>query len=80
MSLSELFFILVLALILFGPEELPKIARTIGKAIYEIKQATRDVQQEVRKVVMEHPTKSPIDKPTSPDNLLEQEIITEKQN
>jgi TatA/E family protein of Tat protein translocase len=80
MSLPELFFILVLALILFGPEELPKIARTIGKAIYEIKQATRDVQQEVRKVVMEQPTKSPIDKPTSPDNLLEQEIITEKQN
>ncbi|HZW84196.1 MAG TPA: twin-arginine translocase TatA/TatE family subunit [Candidatus Deferrimicrobium sp.] len=80
MSLPELFFILVLALILFGPEELPKIARTIGKTIYEIKKATSDVQQEVRKVVMEQPTKPPIDMTTSIDNLPEQEIITEKQN
>ncbi len=55
MTFPELLFIFVLGLILFGPEELPKIARTVGKIIYEIKQAATDVQTEVRKSVLEQP-------------------------
>ncbi|HWJ03059.1 MAG TPA: twin-arginine translocase TatA/TatE family subunit, partial [Verrucomicrobiae bacterium] len=53
MSFTELFFIMVLGLILFGPEELPKIARTVGRMVFEIKKATQDVQSEMHKSIYE---------------------------
>ncbi len=48
---GELLFLLIFGLILFGPEELPKIARTIGRVAYEIKKASSDVQNEVRRTI-----------------------------
>lgn len=51
MDIPEIGFIMVLALILFGPEELPNIARKAGRIVYEIKKAANDVQQEVRESV-----------------------------
>ena len=46
MGISEIFLILVIALILFGPEDLPDIARTIGKAVFEIRKATQELTRE----------------------------------
>lgn len=46
MGFSEILFIMVIALILFGPEDLPDIARTIGKVIFEIRKATNDMTKE----------------------------------
>ena len=34
---TELFFIALLALLLFGPKELPKLARFVARLIYEMK-------------------------------------------
>ena len=48
---GEMLFLLFIGLILFGPEELPKIARTIGRVAYEIRKASSEVQNEVRKSV-----------------------------
>ncbi len=48
---GEMLFLLVLGLMLFGPDELPKIARTIGRVAYEIKKASSEVQNEVRRTV-----------------------------
>jgi len=45
-GLSEIFIILVIALILFGPEDLPDIARTIGKVVFEIRKATQELTSE----------------------------------
>jgi len=41
---QEMLVILVLALLFFGPNELPKIARTIAKAMNEFKRAKADLQ------------------------------------
>jgi TatA/E family protein of Tat protein translocase len=54
---GELVFILLLALILFGPRKLPEIARTIGKVMAEFKKASNEFQgqihEEVRKLDLE---------------------------
>ncbi|MGH9379146.1 MAG: Sec-independent protein translocase subunit TatA/TatB [Thermoanaerobaculia bacterium] len=43
----ELIFILVLALIIFGPRRLPEIGRTIGRAMRELRRATNDFRRAV---------------------------------
>ena len=40
----EMVAIVLLALLLFGPKELPKIARTIGKAMTEFRRAQNDLK------------------------------------
>jgi len=43
--MPELLFILVLALLIFGPRKLPDIGRTMGKAMGEFRRATRDLKR-----------------------------------
>jgi Tat protein translocase TatB subunit len=45
---GELVIIFIVALIIIGPQKLPEIARTMGKAMGELKRATRDIQDEMR--------------------------------
>lgn len=44
----EILIILAIALILFGPEDLPDIARTIGKVVFEIRKATNEMGKEFK--------------------------------
>jgi Tat protein translocase TatB subunit len=57
LSFSEMFFIALLALLLFGPRKLPEIARTIGKFMAEFKKASNQFQgqfhEEIRKLDLE---------------------------
>ncbi len=46
MGISEILLIMAIALILFGPEELPDIARKIGKVVFEIRKATNELTKE----------------------------------
>ncbi|HVW11782.1 MAG TPA: twin-arginine translocase TatA/TatE family subunit [Bryobacteraceae bacterium] len=41
---GEMVAVVLLALLLFGPKELPKIARTIGKAMAEFRRAQNDLK------------------------------------
>ena len=54
---GELFFIMLLALILFGPKKLPELARTWGKFMAEFKKASNEfqgqIQDEIRKMELE---------------------------
>ncbi len=45
LGLPELLFILVLALLIFGPRKLPEIGRTLGKAMGEFRRATSDLKK-----------------------------------
>ncbi len=60
---GEIIFIMLLALILFGPRRLPEIARQMGKFMAEFRRAGSDfqnqIQEEVRKLELEEadPTK-----------------------
>lgn len=46
---SELFLILIVGLLIFGPKRLPEIARTVGKAMYQFKHASTNLTQEIGK-------------------------------
>ena len=46
---SEILLILVFILIFFGSKSIPSIARTFGKTIRQIKDASQDLQDEIKK-------------------------------
>lgn len=46
---GELLLILVVALIIWGPEKLPEIARTLGRTVRALRKATFDLTTEVTK-------------------------------
>lgn len=60
---TELMIILVIVLLLFGPSQLPKMARGIGDAIKEFKRAQREVTDELQREEPKPPPKSPENKP-----------------
>jgi len=47
MSGGELFLIVLAIIVLFGPKQIPVIARSIGKVMYEIRTASNQIKQEV---------------------------------
>lgn len=46
---GELIFILFIALMLFGSDKIPEIARTLGKIMAQLKNATNDIKSEIQK-------------------------------
>ena len=58
---SEMLFIFVAALIIFGPKRLPEIGRQIGKAMAEFKRHSNDfksqLESEIRQIELEEAVK-----------------------
>lgn len=46
---GELVFILFVVLMLFGSDKVPEMARTMGKAMAQLKNATNDIKNEIQK-------------------------------
>ena len=44
---AEILIVLVIALLLLGPKEIPKIARTIGKGMRELERAKDELKQTI---------------------------------
>ena len=42
---TELFFILIMALVFFGPRKLPQLSRTMGKHLAEFRRASEDFKR-----------------------------------
>ena len=53
MGISEIFFILFMVLILFGADKLPEIARGLGKAARQVREATDEIKNEIHRGVNE---------------------------
>ncbi len=47
LGFPELVFILVLALLIFGPKRLPEVGRTIGKGMAQFRRATTDLKRTI---------------------------------
>ncbi len=44
---SELIIILIIALLILGPKEIPKVARTIGKGMRELQRAKDELKKNI---------------------------------
>jgi len=49
MSAGEILLILFIYLLMFGAKGIPSLAQTLGKAVYQFRNATKDVQEEIMK-------------------------------
>ena len=49
----EILFILVIALVIFGPARLPEIARALGKGMYWMRNASSNLTQQISKELSE---------------------------
>jgi Tat protein translocase TatB subunit len=60
-GMPELLVILVVALVVLGPKRLPEVARTLGKAMAELRRQTADVMDEfqVQAMLEDEPPRKP---------------------
>ncbi len=63
----EIFIILLIALVVFGPQKLPEMGRSLGKAIREFKSAGDEIKDEITKAAdeLENDTDNKNDPPKS---------------
>jgi TatA/E family protein of Tat protein translocase len=47
LGLPEIIFILLIALLIFGPKRLPEIGRTLGKGMSEFRKASNDLKRTI---------------------------------
>jgi TatA/E family protein of Tat protein translocase len=50
---GEVAVIALLALLLFGPEKLPELARSVGRAYTEFKNAQEEVERQINREILE---------------------------
>ena len=46
---GELVFVFLVVLLFFGSKSIPKIARTLGRGMRQIKDATQEIQNDIKK-------------------------------
>ena len=47
LEFQEILIILVVAVVIFGPDKIPEIARGLGQGVRKMKEATEDIKQEI---------------------------------
>lgn len=62
---NEIFIVLAIVLLLFGPTQIPKMARGLGQAMREFRRAQREVTDEVTREDDDAAKKSDAGKPSS---------------
>ncbi len=63
MGIGELVLIFVIALIVFGPEKLPSVARTVGKVARDLKRTTNELTETIQREVDLEEIQSTLDIP-----------------
>jgi len=72
-GMPELIVILVIALIVIGPQKLPDLARSLGKGLAEFKRATDDFKQSVADEVKTADEQERLTKELAAKEVAEQE-------
>lgn len=56
---TEIFVIFLIVLLLFGAKKLPELARGMGKALKEFKNATKEVEDDIKAAMDDDVKKTP---------------------
>lgn len=62
---GEIFIILLIVLLMFGSKKIPELARGLGKGIRYFKDATSEVQDEIKESIKDTETDSDLNKGSS---------------
>ena len=68
LGLPELIFIMVLALLIFGPRKLPEIGRTLGRGMAEFRKASSELKRTIDTEMMREELRQ-----NDPRNLLKEQ-------
>ena len=68
LGFQEIIVILIIALLVIGPRKLPDLAKSLGKAFREFKNATEDLKQNFDLETLTREEPPPIPKKPSPDD------------
>lgn len=63
MGVGELLLIFIIALLVFGPDKLPQVARNIGKTVGDLKRATNDIRYSIEREINMSELKQTLDLP-----------------
>ena len=79
LGMPELILILVIALVVFGPSKLPEMGASVGKAIREFRNATKEPEPEPdRKVIVAEYHEAPKQISTTPGGVDAEKVAVEK--
>jgi Tat protein translocase TatB subunit len=70
---TEMLFIFLLALLIFGPRKLPEIGRQLGRSLAEFKRASNEFKNQIEDEVRQLETEEAVKKAQEP--LAEEESI-----
>jgi TatA/E family protein of Tat protein translocase len=74
LGITEMIFIFLLALLIFGPRKLPEIGRQLGRGLAEFKRASNEfrnqIEEEVRQIEYEEERKKSIQAPPQPEGTV----------
>lgn len=65
---AEMLVIAIFALLVFGPDKLPDIARQVGRAVREFRRATAELTTELQAGVIDEPAPPANTAPAPPDD------------
>jgi TatA/E family protein of Tat protein translocase len=79
LGFPEMLFIVVLALLIFGPKKLPEVGRTIGKGMAQFRKATSDLKRTIEtEIALEEQPARPIGPPASQPRRIGPERAPER--
>lgn len=71
LGVPELIFIMLLALLIFGPKRLPEIGRTLGRGMSEFRKASTDLKRTINvELALDEPPPAPV-QPYRPNPQLD---------
>lgn len=84
-STGEIFIVLILIFIVFGPSRIPELAKKIGRGVYEVKRASneikREIDSEVRRIERDVDIKKHVkDKAPKPEESKAEDEDSSKEN
>lgn len=79
LGMPELILILIIALVVFGPSKLPEMGASVGKAIREFRNATKEPDPEPeRKTIIAEYQETPKQLPVAPEASTPEKVSETK--